>query len=182
MQLNSRIAASSVLGSTVVAGLVVGILISPAQSRLAAWDDISDYDGTKCAAEQIYNATDGTCDSNIVATDPNAFDDISNFDGTSCKAEQIYNATDGQCATTAVTNDPQAPLDPNSVGTSDPGKDCSETQLFTVTDMKCVPDLDTNDPQDVPAPEGENPTMYTVPKATDVPNCASGTDPLSVCS
>ena len=177
----SRIAASSILGFTVAAVLAGGIAVSTSPSQHWA-DYISDYDGTKCAAEQIYNATDGTCDSNIVATDPNAFDDISDFDGTSCKAEQIYNATDGQCATTAVTNDPQAPLDPNSVGTSDPGKDCAETQLFSVTDMKCVPDLDTNDPQDVPAPEGENPTLYTVPKATDVPNCASGTDPLSVCS
>ncbi len=177
----SRIAASSILGFTVAAVLAGGIAVSTSPSQHWA-DDISDYDGTKCAAEQIYNATDGTCDSNIVATDPNAFDDISDFDGTSCKAEQIYNATDGQCATTAVTNDPQAPLDPNSVGTSDPGKDCAETQLFSVPDMKCVPDLDTNDPQDVPAPEGENPTLYTVPKATDVPNCASGTDPLSVCS
>jgi hypothetical protein len=177
----SRTAASSVLGFTVAAGLVIGTVVSNARSAPQA-DDISDYDGTKCSADQMYDATAEQCASDVVTNDPQGAVDMSDFDGTSCPTGQFFDATSMQCATTAVTNDPQAPIDPNSVGISDPGKDCAETQLFNVPDMKCMPDLDTNDPQDVPTPEGENPTLYTVPKATDVPNCASGTDPLSICS
>lgn len=178
--MSSRIAAWSVLGFAAAA--FTGIAVSTATGQPQAWDDISDYDGTKCTAGQVYDATAGQCAAGVATNNPQEWTDISNFDGTSCPADQAYDATVGQCATAVVTNDPQAPVQPNSVGISDPGTQCAETQMFDVPLGKCVPDLVTNDPQDVPKPEGEDPTTYTVPKATDIPNCASKSDPLSMCS
>lgn len=177
----SRIAASSILGFTVAAVLAAGIAVSTTQSRHQA-DDISDYDGMKCSAGQMYDATSGQCASGVVTNDPQGAVDMSDFDGTSCPNGQFFDATARQCATTAVTNDPQAPVDPNSVGISDPGKQCAETQMYSVPDGKCMPELVTNDSQAVVKPEGEDPAAYTVPKATTIPNCASKSDPLGMCS
>jgi hypothetical protein len=160
------------LGFTLAAGLAMNIIVSTARSQPQAWDDISDYDGTKCSAGQIYDATAGKCTSGVVTNNPQAANDMSNFDGTKCSAGQIYNATAGQCATAVVTNDPQAPVQQNSVGISDPGKQCAETQMYSVSDGKCMPEMVTNDPQAVVTPEGEDPTAYTVPKVTNIPNCA----------
>jgi len=182
MYVGSRIAAASLLGSALVMGLGVGVLIEPDRDQPQAWDDVSDYDGTKCPLEELYDATDGRCASDTISSIPDAFDDISNFGGTNCSADQFYDATDGKCATTAATNDPDAPLQPDSVGISDPGRDCAETQFFSVPDMKCMPDLVTNENDTVVKPEGEDPTAYTAPKVTNIPNCAGGTDPLSMCS
>lgn len=177
----SRIAASSALAAVVVAGLATGFLGAPPPSHPQTWDDISDYDGTKCPPDQLYDASDGSCAADTVTDNPDTSDDISDFDDTTCSPDQFYDATAGRCATTAATNDPQAPLQPNSAGISDPGTQCAETEMFSVPEMKCVPDLDTNDPRDIPKPEGENPTQYTVPRADDVRECAAGADPLNMC-
>ena len=98
-----------------------------------------------------------------------AVDDISDFDGTACASGQLFDATDQQCTSAVVTNDPQAPVQPNSAGISDPGKPCAETQDYVVPDQQCVPDVVTNDPDAVVTIEGEDPTGYTVPKATGLP-------------
>ena len=100
---------------------------------------------------------------------PQAVDDISDFDGTACASGQLFDATDQQCTPAVVTNDPQSPVQPNSVGISDPGKPCAQTQDYVVPDQQCMPDVVTNDPQAVVTIEGEDPTGYTVPKATGLP-------------
>lgn len=180
--MGSRIATSSVLGFTVALGVAAGIVGSTTHSQTQAWDDISDYDGTKCSAAQLYDATDGQCATDVVTNNPQESDDMSDFDGTICPSDQLYDASDTQCTPTVVTNDPQAPLQPNSVGISDPGKTCAETQDFVVPDQKCMPDVVTNDPQAVVPIEGENPTAYTPPRETRVQNCAGTSDPLGMCS
>jgi len=177
MHLSARTAASSVLGFTVAAGLAMGIAVPSPQGPLRAWDDISDYDGTKCATDQIYDAAQGQCVADMATNDPQEWGDISDYDGTKCNTEQIYDAGDGQCAAGVVTNDSQAPVD-----LDDPGALCAETQIYDVPDGKCVSGVDTNDDQAVVTPEGEDPTKYTAPKPTDIPNCATTSDPLSMCS
>lgn len=157
------------LGFTLAVGLAMNIVVSTARSHTQAWDDISDYDGTKCSAGQIYDATAGKCASGVVTNNPQAANDMSNFDGTKCAAGQFYNATAGQCATAVVTNDPQAPVQQNSVGISDPGKQCAETQMYNVSEGKCMPEMVTNDAKVVVTPEGEDPTAYTVPTVTAAP-------------
>ena len=157
---------------------------SPVSIPLQAFDDPSDsdYEGTKCGINELYDVTGGKCAPDSVSSDPLAWDDISDFDGASCTADQQYDATVGRCVSDVVTNDPDAPVQPNSVGISDPGKQCPETQTYIVTDDSCVSDVVTNDPEAVVKPEGENPTAYTVPKATDLPGCAAGDDPLGMCA
>ena len=164
-----RAAASAMLGVTLAVGLAVNIVASTAGSQPQAWDDISDYDGTKCSAGQIYDATAGKCASGVVTNNPQAANDMSNFDGTKCSAGQFYNATAGQCAAAVVTNDPQAQVPHNSAGISDPGKQCAETQMYSVSAGKCMPEMVTNDAQAVVTPEGEDPTAYTVPTVTTAP-------------
>ena len=180
----SRIAASALLGSVAAAGLITAAVFapSPAPSLPQAFDDTSDYEGTECGINELYDVTDGKCASDSVSSDPLGWDDISNFGGTTCSADQQYDATVGRCVAAVVTNDPDAPVQPNSVGISDPGKQCAETQIYSVPDGKCMPDIVTNDPQAMVKPEGENPTAYTAPKAIDIPGCAAGNDPLSMCA
>lgn len=113
---------------------------------------------------------------------PQAFDDISDFDGTTCGSGQLFDATDQQCTPAVVTNDPQSPVQPNSVGISDPGRPCAETQDYVVPDQNCMSDVVTNNPHAVVAIEGEDPTQYTTPKVADIPNCAGKSDPLGMCS
>ncbi len=147
-----------------------------------AWDDVSDYDGTKCSADQVYDASTGTCDPDTVTDNAGTDDDISNYDNVTCSPDQVYDASTGQCTTAAVTTDGQPPVQPGVLGISDPGHQCAETQTYSVPDGRCMPDLVTNDPDAVVNPEGEDPTAYIPMKVDDIPECASGDDPLHMCA
>lgn len=109
-------------------------------------------------------------------------DDISTYPGTKCGADQFYDASTDSCASDAVTNDPNSPITPGGPGESDPGIDCKETQYYSVDGQACTPDVVTNDPQRVPAPEGEDPTLYAVPTAGPISGCAGDKLPFGACT
>ena len=97
----------------VIAGLVMIAAASAVGlgAAVAAADDSSNYDGTKCAADQFYNATDQGCESAVVSNDPDGVpqpqDVGANYDGTKCDAGQFFNGSQQSCVPTAVTNDAQ---------------------------------------------------------------------------
>jgi hypothetical protein len=118
------------LGFTLAVGLAMNIVVSTARSGPQAWDDISDYDGTKCSAGQFYNATSGQCATAVVTNDPQApipQNSVGISDpGKQCAETQMYSVSDGKCMPEMVTNDAQAVVTPE-------GEDPTAYTVPTVT-------------------------------------------------
>lgn len=104
----------------------VAMLTAPAGH---AADDISDYEGTTCPANQFYDATTGTCasdDGQGVAAQQQGTSDP----GTACKESQFYDVGQQKCLPDVVTNDPEATVTPE-------GEDPAD---YTVPSASGIPD------------------------------------------
>ena len=123
-------------GAAIGAAAALGVLgLAPAQA-----DDISTYPGTKCAADQFYDATTDSCATDAVTNDPNAAiqpEGPGESDpGIECKETEYYSVGGQACTPDVVTNDPQdvpAPEgeDPTqySVPTAGPVDGCAGDRL-----------------------------------------------------
>ena len=78
-------------------------------TAVAVADDSSNYDGTKCGADQFYDATAQGCEPAVVTNDPDGVpqpqDAGANYDGTKCDAGQFYDGSQEACASDVITND-----------------------------------------------------------------------------
>ncbi len=115
MHLSSRTAASSVLGFTLAMVVTMGVTSvvgSTTRSQPQAFDDTSDFDGTKCASGQLFDATNQQCVSAVVTNDPQAPVQPNSAGmsdpGKPCPETQDYVVSDQKCMSDVVTNNPHA--------------------------------------------------------------------------
>lgn len=116
--------------SLALAAAAVGVFMtSSGQPLVRADDDISDYDGTSCAADQFYDASSGSCSSDAVSNNPNGVlpSDVPGISdpGKRCMESQDYNVSDQGCVPDVVTNDPADVVKPE-------GEDPTEFAVPTV--------------------------------------------------
>lgn len=115
--------AITVFSAVTAASIGLGIGLAGTTTSWTADDDISNYDGTACAPNQFYDATDGTCAAEAVTNGPQGVPDTPlpgiSDPGTQCKEGQFYDVAEQQCLSDAITNNPDATITPQGEDPAD---------------------------------------------------------------
>ena len=125
---------------SVLAAAVLGAMHQPGPARA---DDASDYAGTKCKANQHFNATSGECVAETVTNAVDSFVDhlVTLSDpGANCGANKFYSVTHAACWPDTIFNDPKAPIMVE-------GQDPSTVAPPTMSGMPCEGDQEKGDGQ-----------------------------------